>query len=65
MSDFEYGYLMTPVVDEIDDPVTPLSHPVAIGVTGEFLRALRPGTLNESLNSLDKPLTIRLRANRL
>jgi hypothetical protein len=38
MSDLEDRYLAMLVVDEIDDPVTPLSYSVTVRIPGELFR---------------------------
>ncbi len=60
MPDFDYRYLATLVVDQINDPVAPLSCPVTIGVPGEFLGTIGSGIRRECLNSSNDALTINL-----
>ena len=60
MSNLEDGYLAMLVINEIDDPVTPLSYPVTVGIPGELFSALRPGIPGKSLNSLNDAQAIRL-----
>jgi hypothetical protein len=49
MSDLEDRYLAMLVINEIDDPVTPLSYPVTVGISGELFRAVRPGIPGKGL----------------
>ncbi len=58
MADFENSNLVSLVIDEIDDPVLALPHPIAIGVSGKFLGTFRAGIDAQCLNSLDDTLTI-------
>jgi hypothetical protein len=62
MSDFENRYLAALVIYKIDDPVTALSHPITIIVSGELFRALGPRFCGNRLNSLHDPLPISLSA---
>ena len=63
MPDFEYRNFAACIVDAIDDPIASRSHPIAVGVAGEFFRALRTRIFCESLNSLDQKLTERFRGD--
>jgi hypothetical protein len=56
--DLENRHLTAPVIDEVNDPVAALAYPVAIGIAGEFLCALRSGTIRESSNTRDDPMTV-------
>ena len=63
--DFEDRYLVMPIINKIDDPVTSLSHPVTVGVPGELFAPLGPGHRGQSPQSLDDALTVGLGAYRL
>ncbi len=62
MSDPENRYLATLVINKIDDPVTPLSYAVTIGVPGDLFGTLRAGIFGNGLNSPHDALTIGLGA---
>jgi hypothetical protein len=62
VSDPEDRYLATSVIYQVNDPVTPLSYPIAIRVSGEFFGTVRPRADSECPKSLNDPLTISLGA---
>jgi hypothetical protein len=53
VSDLEDRYLSMLVVDEIDDPVTPLSYSVTVRIPGELFRAVRAGIAGKGSDSLN------------
>ena len=59
----ENRHLVVSVIYKIDNSVTPLSHPVTIGVPGELFGRLWPWVRRESLNSPNDALTIGLGAD--
>jgi hypothetical protein len=61
MSDPEDRYLPMLVVNEIDDSITPLSHPVMVRIPGELFRAVRAGFADKGFNSPNDAQTIGLR----
>lgn len=56
MPDLEDRYLATSIVDQIDDPVASLPHPIAVGVPGKLLRAWGTRIGGKSQNPLDDTL---------
>jgi len=56
--DLEDRYLMTPIVNEVNDVVLSLPYAVAVSVTSEFFRAKCPGISGKRLNALDDTLTV-------
>ena len=65
VGDFVYRHFVQPVIDEIDNPVLALPHPVTIDVTCKLFRSGCPGIARQALNSLDNALAICLGAERL
>ena len=64
MTDFEYGDGARFIVNEVGDAKVTLSYSVAIGVTGQFVGAVRPQVGRQPLDTPDEPLTIHLRRYR-
>jgi hypothetical protein len=64
MTDFKYCDGARFIVNEIDDAKVALSYPVAIGITGQFVGAVRPRVGRQPLDTLDESLTIHLRRYR-
>lgn len=56
---------MTPIVNQVNNTVLSLAHPVAVGVAGELLGARRTGFGSEGQNSIDNTLTVGFCSNRL
>ena len=64
MTDSKYCDGARFIVNEVDDAKVALSYSVAIGVTGQFVGAVRPRVGRQPLDTLDEPLTIHLRRYR-
>ena len=58
VSNLEDCYLMSPIINEINDPVLSLSYAVAIRVTGKFFRSRGPGICGDRLYMLNDALTV-------
>jgi hypothetical protein len=52
------------IINEVDDAKVALPYSVAIGVTGQFVGAVRPRVGRQPLDTLYEPLTIHLRRYR-
>ena len=52
------------IINEVDDAKVALSYSVAIGITGQFVGAVRSRVGRQPLDALDEPLTIHLRRYR-
>jgi len=64
VANFEDRYDAGLIVNEVDDPIVTLSHAISVGITGEFLGAVRSRIARQCLNAANEPLAIRLRINR-
>lgn len=58
MRDLKDCDLVPPVIDNVNDSVLSLAHPIAIYVTRELFGASRSRLNGQLLNSLDDALTI-------
>lgn len=65
MPDLVDRHLVTFIVNEIDDPVSSLSQPVAISVAREFFQSLGSGVRRQGPNLVNDALTIGIGADRL
>lgn len=62
MAELEDRDLVTPVINEINDPITPLPHPVTIRVPRELFGPLGSRVPGKDLHTLNDTLTISLGA---
>ncbi len=52
------------IVNEVDNAKVALSYSVAIGMAGQLFGTVRPRVSRQPLNTVDEPLTVRLRRYR-
>jgi len=65
MTNFVDCYLMTPIINEINDPILALPSAIAVCVSGEFFRASGPRIRGERSNAFNDTLPICFRTYRL